>query len=167
MAKQKRSSSGGVDWLPCSAYRVAMNATASDAQVTILDQVIENVSNSQDYSSGAVVGLRAWLTHYPGVAATTSAEFVALLLPSGMAVPACITPANKKANERFIWFQGLLEPNGTSSVTMVESKAVEIRSSRKFDQGDRLVIVFINRNGAATAAGGLGSACVDVYVREA
>lgn len=168
MATRTRGRTGGgsVDWLPSGAYLVAFNAVALNAQTTLLDQVIENVSNSQDYDSGAVVGLRAWLALYHGSAQLTPSEFVCMVLPSGMTVPPAITPANKKANEKFIWFQGFLEIPQGALTTGVQMKAVEIRSSRKFDQGDRVVIVLINR-GVATAATGVGSALLDLYVREA
>ena len=160
----KRGGGSGVDWLPASAYRVAMNATATDAQITILDQVAENLSNSQDYGSGALVGLRAWLGMYAGTAQLAPSEFVILVLPSGMAVPTVVTGANKKANERFIWAMGLFELRGTAT-TEIQMRYLELGSSRKFDQGDRLIVVFVNR-GVATAATGVGSALVDIYVRE-
>ena len=146
---------------------VAIGAVAADAEATLIDSEIEHKGTGVAYSSGALVGLRAWMSVFPGQAVQTPPHVHCLLLPAGLAIPATTSEANKKNAEKFFWWQVMMKPTDPSQAGTTYYSEVQIKTARRFDQSDRLLIIVHNTDeGTAFAAGAFASALVDVYVRE-
>jgi len=171
MAQRRRSGAkGGVDWFcPGSDVASAIGAVAAGAQFVISDDALVDANSGQAFDAGAVVGLRAWLRVYTGASiGGQPPAFVGMILPVGLGVPTVSTHAQRKANERYIWFKGAMKHSaidGVSAITVFQHD-LELRSARRFNTNDRLVIVGVNRSGGAYNAGATAWAEIDAYVRE-
>ena len=146
---------------------VSVASLAADAESTVIDTEIEHKGTGVAYSSGALVGLRAWLSVYPAASVAAPPHFHCLLLPAGLAIPATVTEANKKNAEKFFWWQTMLRPTGLLNAANMFYQEVQIKTARRFDQSDRLLLIVHNTDeDTAFAAGAFAAALIDVYVRE-
>ncbi len=146
---------------------VALGAIAADAEGTLIDTEIQHQGTGVAYSSGALVGLRSWIAVMPGATLQTPPHVHCLMLPAGLAIPATVTEANKKNAEKFFWWQVMVMPVSTPGAGNIYTAEVQIKTARRFDQSDRLLLVVHNTDeSTAFAAGAFGAALIDVYVRE-
>lgn len=144
-----------------------IGAVAADAEVTLVDSEIEHKGTGTAYSSGALVGLRAWINIHPAVIINSPPHVHCLLLPAGLAIPATSSEANKKNAEKFFWWQSMMKPSGADGADAMYFNEIQIKTARRFDQSDRLLIRVHNTSEVtAFAAGAFAAALVDVYVRE-
>jgi len=160
----KRSGGAGVDWFCPQGARGAVASLAAGAAVTALDAAISDAKTSQAYGAGVLVGLRAWITVYSGNAPLGAVEAYCMILPTGMAVPALLTEANRKTAERYLWWSAQI--TYTAASTTLFQREIVLKSVRRFDTADRLVLVVINRGTAAFSAAGACDTMIDAYVRE-
>ena len=146
---------------------VALGALTADGEGTLIDSEIEHKGTGVAYSSGALVGLRAWIDCFPAATIEAAPHIHCLLLPAGLAIPATSTEAEKKNAEKFFWWQTMMKPatlQGTSTVYFAE---VQIKTARRFDQSDRLLLRLHNTDeDTAFGAASKAAALIDVYVRE-
>ena len=155
-----------VDWMPIED-EVAIGALAADAEFTIIDSEIEHKGTGAAYSSGALVGLRAWVSCNPDAAVLSPPHVHCLLLPAGLAIPATGSEANKKNAEKFFWWQLMLRPATGAGTSNYFYSDVQIKTARRFDQSDRLLLRLHNTDeGVAFGAQGSAASLIDVYVRE-
>ena len=139
---------------------------AGDAEFTVIDSEIEHKGTGVAYSSGALVGLRAWISCHPGAAVTSPPHVHCLLLPAGLAIPATNSEANKKNAEKFFWWQAMLRPAAGAITSTPFFAEVQIKTARRFDQSDRILIVLHNTDEGLAFASGVAACLIDVYVRE-
>ena len=166
--RRRRGKRSQVDWMPIEDELV-VGAVAADAEVTLVDSEIEHKGTGVAYSSGALVGLRAWIQCVPQVLIDTAPHVHCMLLPAGLAIPGTGTEADKKNVEKFFWWQGMMRPSGASGITagFMFFMEVQIKTARRFDQSDRLLIRLHNTDeNTAFGATARAAALIDVYVRE-
>ena len=158
-----------VDWMPVED-EVALANLASDGEATLVDSEIEHKGTGVAYSSGALVGLRAWVSVDVAALISSPPHIHCLLLPAGLAIPATSSEANKKNAEKFFWWQKMLSPTGAISATAgthIYYSEVQIKTARRYDQSDRLLLRVHNTDESSPfGASGFGAALIDVYVRE-
>lgn len=162
-----RAKRASVDWY-CPESSSSVASLASGAQVTAMDAVINNLSSSTPYGSGALVGLRLWSRVDAAALAEMPPSFVLLMLPTGMTVPTLLTAADRKAAEKYIWAIGFFEHStvqggGAGSGLFLN---LQLGSVRRFDMNDRIVLVLVNEDATAFGAGAQHRTLVDAYVRE-
>lgn len=147
---------------------VALGAIAADAEGTLIDSEIEHKGTGAAYGSGALVGLRAWISVLPNAVLQSPPHVHCLLLPAGLAIPATSSEANKKNAEKFFWWQLMMDPQAAvGSSSQIFGGAVQIKTARRFDQSDRLLVIVHNTDeSTAFGASSFGAALIDVYVRE-
>lgn len=91
-------------------------------------------------------------------------EWHLLLIRAGDAVPALLTDANRKAAERLLWASGHFECKVAVAGNQVFEMHLELGTSRQFERGDRVILVVVNRTGAASGAGGGFEAMGDSFI---
>ena len=146
---------------------VAIGAIGGDAEATLIDSEIEHKGTGVAYSSGALVGLRSWISVNPSAVVLSPPHVHCLLLPAGLAIPATSSEANKKNAEKFFWWQAMMSPTSFSQTAVIYTAEIQIKTARRYDQSDRLLIIVHNTD-ETVAFGGAASAAalIDVYVRE-
>lgn len=159
-----------MDWYPISDD-VAVASLLADSQATVLDAEIENRNTGVAYGSGAIVGVRIWMSVKPEALIEAAPHFHVMIVPAGLTIPTLNTDAQLKQNELFHWFMGMLDaPSGdptTASVWALRPSPLRIRTARRFNQADRFVVVMHNTDeSVAFGAGARASVLVDAYVRE-
>lgn len=157
----------GVDWFPIYDEDADIASLAADGELTMIDVEIENRGTGVAYGSGAVVGLRMW--SYVGPESDLASEGLvlhAMILPAGLAVPSVKSPTLMKRAEKFYWFTLPLRANGVQAAGVVYVGEVHIKTARRFDQGDRLVVVVHNLSSGSLGAGAESETTIDAYVRE-
>lgn len=157
----------GVDWFPIYDEGQVIASLGADGEVDLVDVEIENRGTGVAYGSGAVVGLRMWVTLQTDSATTDEAPIVhVMILPPGLAVPSVKTAPLMKQAEKFYWFTLPLTFIGESGTDLFWGGSVHIKTARKFDQADRLVAVLHNPDAGVFGASAVNSVIIDAYVRE-
>ncbi len=167
---RRRGGRSQVDWMPSVLLGANVANLAGGAEATIINGPIDHAVSGEDYSSGALVGLRLWLYVNPEAAVVVPPRFVMMILPSSMSVPPVGTAGEMKAQEKFIWFTFRLRPFGPPAATGLfgtPDEGLHIKTVRRFDQGDLIVGVIHNADPAvAWGAGAQEIVDLDLYVRE-
>ena len=146
---------------------LVIGAVAADAEATLVDSEIEHKGTGAAYSSGALVGLRAWIQASPQATIDTAPHVHCLLLPAGLAIPATSSEANKKNAEKFFWWQAMMRPTGNMGPNAAYFAEVQIKTARRYDQSDRLLVILHNTDeNTAFGAAARAATLIDVYVRE-
>lgn len=158
----------GVDWFPIYDEDVDVASLGADGELAVIDVEIENRGTGVAYGSGAIVGLRLWSSVVANVNTEEPPVLHAMILPAGLAVPSVKTATLMKRAEKFYWFTLPLEIKVGVMAELAEQMfgaSVHIKTARRFDQGDRFVLVIHNPGGVyASTAESLTT--IDAYVRE-
>ena len=125
-----------VDWMPIED-EVGLGALAGDAEFTLVDSEIEHKGTGTAYGSGALVGLRAWMSIMPAAVIQSPPHVHCLLLPAGLAIPATNSEANKKNAEKFFWWQAMMKPVGDPTTGIMYYAETQIKTARRFDQSPK------------------------------
>lgn len=147
---QQRSARKSTVWFPnYTLSGTALDSLAQNAQATLADFPIEHPGTNQDYE-GAIFGVRIWVTPIEAMTNAASLQIVLLKLPQGLAIPSVVTTATLKQNEGYVWAQSFrgYQAAGVASVNPINPMIFELSSGRRFEAGDRLVLVAINRGPA-------------------
>lgn len=147
------------------ARGVVTASLAADAQVTIADVPLDHPGSGEDYGPGAIVGLRVRMYVSAAAALLGQPKIVVLVEPQGLAVPTVNTAATLKQNEKYVWgvFSMSEQPGSSSNRWHIE---IAPRTARRFEPGDRLVLVLVNHGATAFAAGAAEGYVIDAYLRE-
>lgn len=158
-------------WVAVDA--IAPGALADDAQVAILDEIIDDPVSGDRLPDGLIASPSVWYhVNDAGAAACLGpVEWVLLLIRAGDTVPTVITDANKKAAERFVWalgYLGVMEGSALISGSIATQAnyfgMINIQTSRRFERGDRVVLVIVNKTGRAFGAGSVSNVTCDAVV---
>jgi len=131
----------------------AAGTLAADAQEVVIDAALEHPGTNEDYGPGALEGLRLTVQGEPGnTTMLTAPTMVVLLLKVGAAVPTVNTAATLKQAEDQVFLMGKAELAAQGSMAAGTVRPSWIyqanpRTSRRFERGDRLVVVVVNRDG--------------------
>lgn len=142
-------------------------------QFTLIDRALTSNVNNQTYSGGVVEGLMLNLQLFPVASALKLApEAVVMLIPTGMAVPAVTTESQRQNAARWIWYWRPFEVVFQGGViTALRCELVRnVGTRRRFDEGDRIVVVIVSpvdsMAGGAMGASALVRGAIEAYVRE-
>ncbi len=166
--RRGRTAKKQTDWIPFQD-QVALAALAADLEATLLDIEIENRNTGVAYGSGALVGLRVHMSVNPEGAVEAPPVVTLMILPAGLAIPSIVTDATLKSSEMWIWARKTLDSSlgAGSSSNVVFSGDMVLKTARRYNQADRLVIRVHNADEAiAFGAGANGFVQGHVYARE-
>lgn len=141
------------DWVYNEGKAAIAGVLADGAQETLADIPIEHPGTTEDYASGTIEGMRIGVNIDPQVnTARHAPAMVVLLLKQGESVPTVNTNAAIKQVEDRVWLVGKatlrLGISAGGSVISHEYMA-NPKTARRFQKGDRIVIIAINRDATA------------------
>ena len=172
--RRGRRGSDRKEWYTSGGALTDITSLASGATVAVIDDVLEHPTSGEDYGPGTLVGLRVSMTVRPEADLEASDPYVVgCLLPTGLATFNPLTQAVRLQNRRYIWWVMTMqtqEPTGVAAVYRFSSELggwLHMATTRKFDRGDRFVVMLVNVDGAAFGAGAEGTYAVDGYIRPA
>ena len=144
-----------------------IDSLAALAQGTIVDIEIEDRGTGVAFGAGAVVSFRIWADVKPEAVVETAPELHVFIVPAGEGIPAIASDAQLKQSQHFHWaMKKFSSVSADPAATAVFFMEMEIKTARRYRQGDRFVVQLKNADSAvAFGAAAVAGILVDAYVR--
>ena len=144
-----------------------LDSLAGGAQAVLVDTEIEDRGTGVAYTAGAVVSFRLWVDVKPEAVIEAYPRLHVLVVPAGEGIPSLTSESSLKQSEHFHWAMIKLSLFGSVIDASTHlSSFLEIKTARRYRQGDRFVVVLVNMDSSiAFGAAAIGSVLIDAYVR--
>ncbi len=158
---------GATRWYPVFEFeQSALDSLAGGGQATIADVELEDRGTGVAYHGGAVVSFRLWMDIKAEAILETAPSVHIMIVPAGEGIPSVSGGTALKQAEHLHWAMKKMMPvsdPGSSSLFVME---MEIKTARRFRQGDRFIIVLVNHDtNVAFGAAAVGGFLLDAYIR--